>query len=80
MKRFDDTNPGVLLKYYRPSRTLTRKALAILLSKISPRRLNYYGILKVGLYEEEEEGLSYKVTLLSTLSIGRSRLSCYLHS
>ena len=30
--------------------------------------------------EEEEEGLSYKVTVLSTLSIGRTRLSCNPHS
>lgn len=27
MKRFDDTNPGVLLKYYRPCRTLTRESI-----------------------------------------------------
>ena len=26
-RRFDDTNPGVLLKYYRPCRTLTRETI-----------------------------------------------------
>ena len=27
MKRFDGTNPGVLLKYYHPCRTLTRERI-----------------------------------------------------